>query len=602
MAVQHLYVYTPTTTTETGKEFIEGVQYLWTGGRTSIYSRALSLINNGEGIGPYANGNWSQTNTHTWPSGNWDQQWVSDDGNTTVKSKNTTSVWTATTWKETAKHSISVLNGDTFTSTATYNSQHKLTSGGVYYGGDYSGGHSITFEGVNGTPLNKADDEKAVESNSWVSKVAYDSKGIRSENIKSTNKFSYSSALYEVSWDSKIEQNWGLEDQTTLAYVKYDQSGNYVIKDISFDTASYKFKDKTSGFEFSFTTKDKLNFVTNKSELIWTNVSIKSADLVITGKSVKITDMTAEAVDKINFGSEIGENLAGVEQNINDIILPFINFATDEVLEFDNGIIIGTSSGLEVDAGAGNDTVTGNSGADDITGGAGNDSINGGNGNDTLFSGAGNDMVMGGEGADLIVGGDGAGNDTYDGGKGIDTVRYTSAKAGIRIDLSKGTAKSIATNDAAGIGSDKLIGIENIISGDFADFIVGSNDANSILGGAGNDTINGGLGNDTLMGGDGADVFVFNSKPAANNLDTISDFVVGVDKIQLSVTTFAKLKGASNYFVMEAPTTATQYLIYNSATGKLSYDADGSGTKSSPIEIAIVGTGLSLTAADFVIS
>lgn len=399
----HLYTYSPTNSTLTGKEFIEAVQWLWTDGHSSIYSRALSLINNGQGIGPYANGNWSQTNTQTWPSGTWNQQWVSDDGNTTVKSINKTSAWNETTWKETAAHSINVKNGDSYSSTASYSSQHKLTSSGIYYGGDYSGGHTINFRGVNGTPSNKADDETAVESNSWVSKVAYSSSGVRSENIKSTNKMAYSSELYDISWDSKIDQNWGLESQNTLAYVKHDASGNSIVKDISFTTNSYKFKDKTSGFEFSFSTKDKLNFVTNKAELNWSNVSIKSADLDITGKAVKITDMTAEAADKINFGNEIGENLDGVEQNVTNIIVPFMKFATDEVLEFDNVITLKSTSGVDVNAGAGNDSVTGNNGNDEIWGGEGADKIVGGLGNDLLIGGLGKDSLTGGKGADTFV-------------------------------------------------------------------------------------------------------------------------------------------------------------------------------------------------------
>jgi Ca2+-binding RTX toxin-like protein len=404
MAEQHLYTYEPTTYTKTGAGFIEGVQWTWTDGNSSIYSRALSLINNGEGIKPFAEGNWSQTNTYTWPGGGgWNLKWVSDDGVTTINSVMKQSAYNKTTWKEAGSDSITEKNGDTYKSTSSYNSQHKLTSDGIYYGGDYSGGHSITFKGVNGTPSNKADDETAVESNSWVSKVAYNSSGIRSENIKSTFKMAYSSALYDISWDSKIDQNWGQEDQNTLAYVKNDASGNWIVKDIAFNTNSYRFKDKTSGFEFSFSTKDKLNFVTNKAELNWSNVTIKSKDLDITGKSVKITDLTAEQVDKINFGSEIGENLDGVEENVSSVIVPFMKFATDEVLESDNVVNIKSTSGVEVNAGAGNDTVTGNSGDDEMWGGAGADKIVGGLGSDILIGGLGKDSLTGGKGFDTFV-------------------------------------------------------------------------------------------------------------------------------------------------------------------------------------------------------
>ena len=166
------------------------------------------------------------------------------------------------------------------------------------------------------------------------------------------------------------------------------------------------------------------------------------------------------------------------------------------------------------------------------------------------------------------------GDDSYSGGNGIDVLDYRYAQNGITIDLFSGKAKSLLATDLANIGSDQVTGVENAIGSGFADIITGNKEANSIIGGDGSDTINGGLGKDTLAGGLGADVFVFNTKPAGNNIDTLGDFQLGVDKIQLSLKTFAKLKGASDYLVTGAPTKTTQYLIYDSASGKLSYDAD----------------------------
>ena len=230
---------------------------------------------------------------------------------------------------------------------------------------------------------------------------------------------------------------------------------------------------------------------------------------------------------------------------------------------------------------------------------SGNDVVRGTKGDDNLYSGSGNDSVNSGDGADLIIGGKGGGNDSYDGGKGIDTLKYTSATAAITVDLAKGSARSIAGNDAAGIGIDKLKGIENIISGSYADMLTGSKDANVIDAGAGDDTIGGGLGKDTLTGGAGVDQFVFSMKPAANNIDTITDFEVGVDKLVLSKKIFAKLAGAADYLALGTSSgSASRFLNYDSATGALSYDADGSGMKSKPVIIALIGPGLDLTTSD----
>jgi len=82
--------------------------------------------------------------------------------------------------------------------------------------------------------------------------------------------------------------------------------------------------------------------------------------------------------------------------------------------------------------------------------------------------------------------------------------------------------------------------------------IVGGNGADTLDGGAGNDVLNagagndvliGGTGNDTLFGGAGSDVFRF---LAGFGNDTIGDFTVGQDKIDISglgvtSTTFTSL-------------------------------------------------------------
>jgi Ca2+-binding RTX toxin-like protein len=137
--------------------------------------------------------------------------------------------------------------------------------------------------------------------------------------------------------------------------------------------------------------------------------------------------------------------------------------------------------------------------------------------------------------------------------------------------------------------------------------ITGTSKADTIISGAGNDTINGGLGSDTLTGGLGNDTFVFNTKLGPANIDTITDFTSG-DKISLSGSIFSKLKGDKdlfdNFYVQTIVGISTQdtndYLFYDFESGRLYYDADGSGTKSKPIEVAIIGTGgISLTANDF---
>src|SRR3954447_290111 len=59
-----------------------------------------------------------------------------------------------------------------------------------------------------------------------------------------------------------------------------------------------------------------------------------------------------------------------------------------------------------VDAGDGDDVITGGSGRDTLLGGEGNDRISGGANNDVLDGQDGNDTLFGNAGKDLLVGGD----------------------------------------------------------------------------------------------------------------------------------------------------------------------------------------------------
>ena len=84
----------------------------------------------------------------------------------------------------------------------------------------------------------------------------------------------------------------------------------------------------------------------------------------------------------------------------------------------------------EVDAGAGNDRVSGGRAADLVFGGEGNDRLTGSRGNDALQGFDHNDRVSGGRGHDVLYGGQGrdrllggSGRDSLDGGPQDDVLR-----------------------------------------------------------------------------------------------------------------------------------------------------------------------------------
>ena len=63
------------------------------------------------------------------------------------------------------------------------------------------------------------------------------------------------------------------------------------------------------------------------------------------------------------------------------------------------------------------------------------------------------------------------------------------------------------------------------------DTVVGNAADNNLNGAQGNDTLDGGAGDDLLTGGEGNDLFVFGD---GDGDDTVTDFEVGVDAIDLS--------------------------------------------------------------------
>jgi Ca2+-binding RTX toxin-like protein len=141
-----------------------------------------------------------------------------------------------------------------------------------------------------------------------------------------------------------------------------------------------------------------------------------------------------------------------------------------------------------------------------------------------------------------------------------------------------------------------------------ANVMTGNAAANTLNGGAGSDTLAGGLGNDTLIGGAQADYFVFNTAlNASTNRDTIADFAAE-DTIRLenaiftALTTTGTLKADAFYAAAGAIAAhdASDRIVYNTSTGALYYDHDGSGGAAA-VQFATLSNHAALTYADFAI-
>ncbi|GGW41282.1 hypothetical protein GCM10011452_32050 [Gemmobacter lanyuensis] len=180
---------------------------------------------------------------------------------------------------------------------------------------------------------------------------------------------------------------------------------------------------------------------------------------------------------------------------------------------------------------AGNDRAEGRALGDALYGDDGNDTLLGETGADRLYGGAGADRLVGGSENDLLNGG--AGNDTMNGGLGADRAEFeTGPSQAMTVRLNAGTA--------VGQGTDTLIGIEHVTTGQGDDLIVGNAANNSLIAGAGADRLFGGDGSDRLMGGRGADTltgganadrFIFGQ---GDGTDVVRDFQNGVDRFEIT--------------------------------------------------------------------
>ncbi|NBZ87582.1 calcium-binding protein [Stagnihabitans tardus] len=220
---------------------------------------------------------------------------------------------------------------------------------------------------------------------------------------------------------------------------------------------------------------------------------------------------------------------------------------------------------------------------------------------DRLRGDAGANGLYGGAGDDLIRGG--AGSDTMEGGAGRDTLDYSTSQTGVVVQLITRASglQSARGGDAEG---DVISGFEAIIGSGFDDILTGDTGNNSLSGKDGADRLAGGAGRDLLTGGEGADVFVFNTALGSGNLDRITDFTQGLDRVLLENMVFLGLStGVLLDAAFRSNTTglaedASDRVIHDSATGALFFDADGLGGQAA-VRFATVSAGLVLDHTSF---
>jgi Ca2+-binding RTX toxin-like protein len=172
-----------------------------------------------------------------------------------------------------------------------------------------------------------------------------------------------------------------------------------------------------------------------------------------------------------------------------------------------------------------------------------------------------------------------------------------------------GTNYTVVEFEASAGGDPQFTGmgnqLDNTITGNNANNILcGKQGNDTLLGEGGNDWIVGGKGNDVLTGGDGADRFI--RKYSITGIDTITDFQVGQDKLYFSASGFGsdlvrgRVLGEEQFTLGTAAATGSDRFIYDSDTGNLFFDVDGTGA-TTQVLLATLSTGLALTKDDIFI-
>ena len=344
------------------------------------------------------------------------------------------------------------------------------------------------------------------------------------------------------------------------------------------------------------------------------------------GKDLILTSVSLVAPDNVEYLQAVAGSAIDLTGNLLDNIL-----TGNEK----NNILLGGTGLDTLIGGLGNDTLNGGAGIDKMSGGAGDDIYYVDSKSDTVvelanegrdtvkastsytlssnvedlflldggnYSAAGNSLnnhIYGNSGDNILAGG--LGVDTLEGGFGND-IYVLSDNSDVIID----TGGTDTIRSPLDVDLKKYAGIENIELVGIADTSATGNAFNNlIIGNAGDNTLEGLLGVDTLTGGNGSDQFVIASNGLGLRSDLITDFTSGFDLLVIDIASFGLLPSQLDLlgsgtvdpaaFIAGAgvaPVTPNHHFMFDTASGMLRFDIDGSGSVAAVdlAQITLVGT------------
>ena len=388
-----------------------------------------------------------------------------------------------------------------------------------------------------------------------------------SYNDMSEGTYGFATMLHEIGHALGLSHT---HTGNTVATSDIDWTGYSVMSYRSYENAPL-----TGYTQSYYPTTPMLNDVKAIQYIYGANASYNSGDTTYswtTGGRVYETIWDTGGTDTIDWSNQSSAAEINLNTGVWNKLGPsyYSQYPTTE----DRTLTIAENAVIEnANGGSAADTIIGNSADNVLTGGGGSDALTGGSGDDRFVfaSGSGADTV-----SDFTAGSGSA--DTLDftsygyttyadilsnvsiadvGGNavltiGSDSVTLTGvSSANLHVDdffgvvagatsgndVLTGTSGNNVIDGLAGNDTVSGLGGNDFLRGGAGDDIVAGDTGNDTLyGDAGTDTLNGGTGDDTLVGGAGRDTFVFSSGFGA---DTVSDFTVGFDSINLSALSVA---------------------------------------------------------------
>jgi len=478
-------------------------------------------------------------------------------------------------WREKSDRELSFWNGYTLNnntlsfkstqgSTAEFTSKLAYDRNEDYY---YNSAISFTLTGSDKTVLKYVSSDNGSK---WTESVNY-----------STGSATKNDLTDDVSYTQNSSGSYSYSSENYVFNVAYKGgSGINIAMSNSYSDNNENYTDAYT-ISFSYSTLFKLTAAITESG----NYDAGMSSISFGAGSLSYMDGSGALVDfswaKKSFDGSLPDISNEIEQAEELPVAYLYNFVQQYIYDGDNTIKITSTVGqaTSIDAGAGNDTITGGAGNETIDAGAGSDKIDGGAGDDTLISGGGNDTLDGGNDSDTAF--------LLGSLSDYKRARANATDIVLTSETQKVTVRNIETFYFAydGDGSVSLSEVlANSISA-YADSWEGTAANDSIDGLAGNDTLVGLEGDDTLIGGAGNDSLIGGAGDDIYTVDAAGDVITelaeeGQDLVKVAFTaagTFVLGANVEDAEVISAASVAVNltgndldnYLEGNAAANKL---------------------------------